>query len=139
MSRLSALLLLMVIAAPGAAEAGERYDFTLHCAGCHKPDGSGSEIVPSLDEVGVLYAIPGGREYLASVPGAAQAPLSDERLAALLNWMLEEFGNTTPQPPYGGAEVHRLRAKPLRDPVGERSRLLQLSPATSGATGANHR
>ncbi len=128
MNRLSALLLLMVIAAPEIAPAGARYDFILHCAGCHKPDGSGSETVPALDEVGVVYAVPGGREYLASVPGAAQAPLSDQRLAALLNWILGEFGDTEPNPPYDGQEVHRLRARPLRDPVRQRNRLLGPRP-----------
>ncbi len=129
MSRLPILLLLTVVSAPSIAPAGERYDFTLHCAGCHKPDGSGSEIVPGLDETGELFALPGGREYLASVPGAAQAPLSDERLAALLNWMLGEFGGTVPTRPYGGAEVGALRAHPLRDPIAARTHLLhQASP-----------
>lgn len=107
-----------------SAVAGQRYDYVLHCAGCHKPDGSGSEVVPALDETGMMLSIPGGREYLASVPGVAQAPLSDERLAALLNWMLREMGGRAPVPGYTASEVGRLRKKPLREPVAERNRLL---------------
>ena len=121
MTHLLPLLLVTTIAA--AAPAAERDDFVLHCAGCHKPDGSGSAVVPALDQVGTVYAVANGRQYLAQVPGVAQAPLDDIRLAALLNWLLKEFGDTTPQPPYDGAEVGRLRARPLRDPVAARNHL----------------
>ncbi len=107
-----------------AAVAAEADDYLLHCAGCHRLDASGSATVPALDEIGLLFRLPGGREYLGSVPGAAQAPLSDARLAQLLNWLLPRFGHTPARPPYTAAEVRRLRAKPLRDPVGARARLL---------------
>lgn len=121
MTRLLPLLLASAIAP--AAAAAERDDFVLHCAGCHKPDGSGSSVVPALDQVGSVYAVAGGRQYLARVPGVAQAPVDDTRLAALLNWLLREFGDTTPHPPYEGAEIKRLRAQPLRDPIAARNRL----------------
>jgi hypothetical protein len=71
-----------------------------------------------------VLAVPGGREYLARVPGVAQAPLSDVRLAALLNWLLAELGGAPPVSPYTAAEVGALRAAPLRDPVAARAALL---------------
>ena len=104
-----------------AAAAAERDDFVLHCAGCHKFDGSGSEVVPALDEIGAVFALEGGgRQYIGRVPGVAQAPLNDERLAALLNWLLGEFGQTTARPAYSADEVRQLRAQPLRDPIAAR-------------------
>jgi len=38
-----------------------------------------------------FLSVPGGREYLIRVPGVATAPLSDESIAVLVNWMLEKF------------------------------------------------
>ena len=116
--------ILVVCGLAGPAAAAEADDYLLHCAGCHRLDASGSATVPALDEIGILFTVPGGREYLGSVPGAAQAPLSDERLARLLNWILPRFGHTPARPPYTAAEVKHLRAKPLRDPIGARARLL---------------
>lgn len=71
-------------------------DYVLHCMGCHQRDGSG--LPPSVPDfrgrIGDFLAIPGGREYLIQVPGVAQAPLDDARLAALLNWMLAQFSDS---------------------------------------------
>jgi len=110
------------------AAASESYDYVLHCAGCHKPDGSGSDAVPALEQVGAILSTPGGREYLARVPGVAQAPLSNRRLAELLNWLVPRFGNAEVQPPYGTDEVGELRTRPLRDPIAARQRLLARDP-----------
>ena len=61
--------------------------------------------------------VPGGREYLAQVPGVATAALPDDALAELLNWSLLRFdpahvpGDFTP---YTAAEMGRLRQKVLR-------------------------
>jgi mono/diheme cytochrome c family protein len=120
MKPLRSLLFAAVVTAASAAVAAERDDFVLHCAGCHKFDGSGSQVVPALDQVGNVFAVNGGRQYLARVPGVAQAPLNDQRLAALLNWLLGEFGQSEARPPYGAEEVGHLRAQPLRDPVAAR-------------------
>jgi mono/diheme cytochrome c family protein len=127
MKRCAVVVLLASFAAPAAAAMtlrGEPADFVLNCAGCHKFDGSGSARVPVLTEMGRVLAVPGGREYLARVPGVAQAPLSDARLAALLNWLLAELGGAPPASPYTAAEVGALRAAPLRDPVAARAALL---------------
>ncbi len=60
----------------------------------------------------VFFLCRGGREYLIRVPGVAAAPLPDDSLAVLVNWMLEEFdrenipGDFTP---YTTEEVASLR------------------------------
>ena len=93
-------------------------DYVLHCSACHGHDGRGSPgLVPSLFELAPVLGDPRGRAYLASVPGVAQAPLSDERIARLLNWVLDEYSDTRVTPPYSAAEVGKLRASPLRDPL----------------------
>jgi hypothetical protein len=65
----------------------------------------------------------GGRDYLLRVPGVAQAPLSDERLAHLLNWILGEFGDAPPTPRFSAAEVAKARVAPLTDPRQARAGL----------------
>jgi mono/diheme cytochrome c family protein len=102
-----------------------QHDYLLSCAGCHRFDGSGSGRVPALYDTAHLLTLPGGREYLASVPGVAQAPLSDERLAALLNWVIEEFGGADDIRPYEAAEISGLRSRPLRAPRETRDQITQ--------------
>lgn len=101
-----------------------QHDYLLSCAGCHRFDGQGSGDVPSLDETFKLLSLPGGRAYLAGVPGVAQAPLDDERLADLLNWVIKEFGGGDEFEPYRTEEVGQLRAEPLRSPREVRAALL---------------
>ena len=107
-------------------------DYVLECSGCHRLDGSGAPgVVPPLCASSApLLATPGGRAYLVRVPGVAQAPLDDERLARLLNFVLRELAASPALPPYGPEEVGRLRRSPLRDPRAERARLVP--PALSG-------
>jgi len=124
MSRLALAALGIALAATAAAEPPPRHDYVLHCAGCHKLDGTGSARVPALIGVDRLLARPGGRAYLLGVPGVAQAPLSDARLAALMNWIAGSFGDGVPQPPFSGAEVAHLRTTPLRDPGRVRASVL---------------
>jgi len=99
-------------------------DFLLSCAGCHGIDGKGSAKVPSLAGLDRILRADGGREYLARVPGVAQAPLDDARLARLLNYVLATFSSTVVDPPYGADEVARLRATPYSDPKTVRRNLL---------------
>jgi mono/diheme cytochrome c family protein len=120
------LSLLLVLA--GTAAAGPHSDYLLHCAGCHLPDGTGlPPEVPSLaGPLGSIAASPAGRDYLARVPGAAQAPLTDAELAAVLNWVLQEFNaDTLPASfaPLEAAEVGKSRARVLADPRKMRDQL----------------
>jgi hypothetical protein len=100
-------------------------DYLLHCSACHGAAGVGvSGIVPSLADVGELFVRPGGRAYLARVPGVAQAPLSNARIARLLDWVLLTYGGVTAEPGYAADEVGDLRRRPLRDPGAERAAIM---------------
>jgi len=117
------------LGAAGARAADPRVDYMLQCQGCHLADGSGSPgAVPDLrDSIGRFLAVPGGREYLVRVPGAAQAPLSDARLAALLDWMIREFGPADAAAqlePFRAEEVGRQRAQPYAEVQSVRRELL---------------
>lgn len=117
--------LLMLSMAPVQAEP--RWDYLLHCAGCHLENGSGSPPdVPDLRPViGDFAAMPEGRAYLGRVPGALQAPLDDQALADLLNWMVRRFsGDGTDYRPYTEEDIVSFRRQPLYDPLRERKRLL---------------
>ena len=63
------------------------------------------------------------------VPGVARAKLDDERVAAVLNWMLEVYGGDEVAPgfaPYAAAEVGAARREPLtRTLAPTRARLIQ--------------
>lgn len=131
--RLPALLVAAVVATASAwpsqaatddNAAQVRHDYLLNCAACHLLEGQGSRAVPSLADTGRLFALPSGREYLGRVPGAAHSPLDDQRLAAVLNWILSRFGHTTADPPYTASEIGRLRAHPYLDPLAARRLLL---------------
>ena len=126
---MSCLLLLLVVAlCTNATLAGytPRDAYLLHCGGCHLADGrSNPPEVPDLrDELGKIVAIPGGRDYLARVPGASQAPVTDEDLARILNWVLHRF-NADSLPadftPLTGEEVGRSRRNVLKDPLKHRA------------------
>ena len=116
--------MLVALAATAEAEGYEEHDYLLSCSGCHRADGSGSRLVPSLRDMRALARVPGARAYWVQVPGAAQAPLSDARLAALMNWLVERFSGAAPSPRYTAREVGRLRLTPLRDPIAKRQALL---------------
>ncbi len=128
----AALLLARVPLASAAGDA--QFDYRMECQGCHAADGGGSvSAVPSLKgKVAKFLRVPGGREFLVQVPGAAQAPLSDAALAGVLNWMLREFGptaDTQRYPPYTAEEVARLRRMPLIDVSARRAALIrQIGP-----------
>ena len=93
--------------------------WTLNCQGCHRPDATGSAgTTPSLaGTAGKFLWVPGGREYLARVPGVATSALSNADLAEVLNWLLWRFDQENVPSnfqPFTAAEVGALRARPLR-------------------------
>jgi mono/diheme cytochrome c family protein len=117
--------LLALLAAPAAAAPPPQEDYTLNCSGCHHLDGAGVPgVVPPLTELGPLLATPAGRAYVVRVPGVAQAPLDDERLAELLNWVSRELSRVEPSPRFAAEEVRALREHPLRDPLAARAAVL---------------
>jgi mono/diheme cytochrome c family protein len=118
------------LAGIAAAEQPPHVNYLIHCAGCHLVDGSGAPPrVPDVrGELGRLAAVPGGREYLIQVPGAATSPVSDRELAAIVNYMLATFSSGTMPagfPPFTESEVARLRKSWLSDPEPVRKRLLE--------------
>lgn len=128
----------------GTGERGERLarqNYMLNCQGCHLPDGSGSPgNVPKLNDfVGYFLHVPGGREFIAQVPGAANAPISNEELAGVMNWMLLNFSAKelpTPFKPYSADEIGELRKAPLVEVDQRRGELLTRIQNKLGATEA---
>lgn len=107
----------VVLAAPLVSAATAQFNYMLHCQGCHLPDGKATPgIIPPLVGAGRFLSAEGGREYLIRVPGVALSTISDEELAALLNWMLEQFSATELPDgfiPYTASEVNEQRQRPL--------------------------
>jgi hypothetical protein len=113
-----------------AAAYGPETNYALHCQGCHLADGTGmpGKIPPLANgALAPFLRVSGGREFLARVPGVANAPLGDAELATLLDWTIDHFA-AADRPadfaPYTAEEIGRLRASPLIDVAAERKRLL---------------
>jgi len=122
-------LTLVYLDAHAASGYTPRINYTLYCQGCHLVDGSGTpNKVPALkNEVGRFLLVEGGREYLVQVPGTSQSPMSDAEVAAVLNWILENFSpDQLPADfvPYTTQEVARVRPEPLANVSAVREELI---------------
>ncbi|EHR73364.1 cytochrome c, mono- and diheme variants family [Burkholderiales bacterium JOSHI_001] len=109
----------------------DRGQFVLHCAGCHGLDAAGSpaQYVPDLRRLGQFLQVPGGREFIISVPGVMGSGLNDEQVARVINWLLATLAaGSAPwhEAPYTREEVARARAKPLVDVAGRRRELIEM-------------
>jgi mono/diheme cytochrome c family protein len=107
-----------------------RSTYVVHCAGCHGLDGAGSKLgqVPDMRQLGRFLQLPGGREFIVSVPGVMGSGLSDADVAAVTNYVLSSIapGSAPPDtPPYTSDEIRRARAVPLLDVAAQRKRLVQ--------------
>ena len=116
-------------------QAEPKSHYMIHCMGCHLSDGSGQPPdVPIFDKnLGLLVQSELGRAYLVRVPGAAQAPINDAELAAVINWMLSEYSaETIPDDfiPYDADEVARYRSTILTNPVELKASLTAGSDGT---------
>jgi hypothetical protein len=124
------LIALVLAGVPLSGQAEDpKIAYWLHCGGCHRLDGQGAppEVPSLISEPGHIEALPGGREYLIRIPGVAQAGLDDERLAEVLNYMLETFSRDSLAAefrPFDATEVARFRHQVLRDPLKRRAELL---------------
>jgi hypothetical protein len=121
------VVLLLALADPVVADGAA--DYVMHCRGCHGPDGQGAVGgAPGLrDTVGRFLLAAGGREYLIRVPGVSQSELDDARTAALLNWMIREYGPADVAAnfrPFTAAEVAAKRRPALLDAPAARAALL---------------
>src|SRR5258708_40352150 len=65
----------------------------LYCMGCHgaQAEGVPEKVPPLAHALGLYMRTPAGRNYVLRVPGAANSVLSDEQLAAVLNWLAQSF------------------------------------------------
>ncbi len=130
------LVAVVGLAAPARADA--QADYILNCRGCHGPDGRGLPGgAPTFRGVVAKFLwVPGGREYLIRVPGTAQSELSDERTAALLNWLVRAFSPAEVPAdfvPFTREEVARHRRTPLADVAATRRDLLRAISAQEAA------
>ncbi len=117
-----------------ATTTSARSHYVLACAGCHGVLGHGrpEAYVPDLRQMGDWLRVPGGRDYVISVPGMMATGLNDAQVAEVANWLLATVSRTPPpadHAPYTEAEVTRVRARPLLDVAAERQRLLQRAQA----------
>jgi len=133
---------MVLTATAGAAETVDRAhsNYLLHCAGCHRIDGSGSpDAVPDLRRYIPMFAgSDEGRAFLARAPNASSAPISDTELAEVLNWIVQYMGDDRTRDvfqPYQAEEIGRYRRMPLLDSGAARKALLNNLNAVS-ETGA---
>lgn len=135
---MSVLLAPVLLAPVLPAHANPRTDYLLHCMGCHQAEGAGTAMgVPALrDRVGYYLELPGGRDYLLHVPGARNAPLPDDALASVMNWVVEQFaGRSLPArwEPFTAREVALARAGEPVDIDAWRAQLWAQLPAPDAA------
>lgn len=136
----------------GFNQLGSVYDagaawqnWVLNCQGCHLANGNG---IPGTDTklagmVAKFLWTSGGRQYLIRVPGVATSQLSNDDLAAVLNWMLLRFDKQDIPAgfrPYAGGEVSILRLRPLRlEMMQMREQLLRAASKEISASGSGSR
>lgn len=113
-----------------AVVSGPAEDYERQCRGCHRADGFGvpGAIPPLSNAMGLFLQVEGGREYLIRVPGVANAPIDDVRLAALLNWTLRRYSpRETPADfvEFSAEEIGRYRPHPLYEVQATRARLVE--------------
>ncbi len=103
--------------------------YMLNCMGCHGSKGQGVKgVSPSLIGIGNFLKVPGGRAYLIKAPDVRQSALTDAQVAAVMNWVLENFSRKSLPgkfAPYTPSEVHGYRAAPLPEFARTRKRLLR--------------
>lgn len=106
-----------------------KFNYQMFCQGCHTPDGTGGKSIPKIkDHIGYFLQNQVAREYLVRVPGSASAPLNDEQLAEVLNWMIIELGGKsvpTEMQYFTTKEVGELRQAPLFEVVEYREKLVE--------------
>jgi mono/diheme cytochrome c family protein len=117
----------MNIAGANEPLAPGQLNYMLQCQGCHKSNGEGIEgSVPDLKEYGAyLLSTAAGRQYFVSVPGSANAPLTNRELAEVLNFITTDILETSENEPeslqrFSEEEVARYR--PIKIPDVERLR-----------------
>lgn len=139
----AAALAAALLAAP-LAHANPAQDYVLYCMGCHGADAQGvaGKVPPLAGSVALLMRSPQGRDYVLRVPGAANSALSDEQLAAVLNWLAQRYpppGASAPvTAPFTAAEVGGLRHTPLANVKETRREVIRTLAASGLAPPADY-
>ena len=123
-------VILLTVSLPSFAAlqaSNPRSNYLLYCSGCHLVNGTGNHPnVPTLhDELGRMLSVPAMRAYLVQIPGAAQAPIDDEALADVINWVLRQWNSETLPVDFEELtleEVSAARREILADPLAYRIR-----------------
>jgi cytochrome c553 len=109
-----------------AHAANPAQDYVLNCMGCHGAEAQGipGKVPPLAHSLSRFMRTAAGRNYIVRVPGAANSALSDEQLAAVLNWLAVTYDSSAPgnQPAaFTGSEVASARRRPLQSVLATRS------------------
>jgi len=127
---------LAALAASTANAANPAQDYALNCMGCHGTEARGipGKVPPLANALSRFMRSPEGRNYVLRVPGAANSALSNEQLAAVLNWLAVTYDSSaspTQPAPFTSSEVAAVRHQPLLSVLATRSAVVH-NLATTG-------
>jgi hypothetical protein len=122
----------------GTAYASPAQDYMLFCMGCHgaQAEGVPGKVPPLAHSLGLFMRTPAGRNYLLRVPGASNSALSDAQLAAVLNWLAQQYNAeelSAEVPMFTAAEVTAARHAPLVSVLATRHEVVRDLAATGAA------
>jgi cytochrome c553 len=127
----------------GAACANPAQDYMLFCMGCHgaQAEGVPRKVPPLAHSLGLFMRTAAGRNYLLRVPGAANSALSDAQLAAVLNWLAQQYNSeelSADVPMFTAAEVAAARHAPLVSVLATRREVVRDLAATGAAPASDY-
>jgi hypothetical protein len=102
-------------------------NYLLFCAGCHGLNATGvPHKVPALTKTLPLFiGSEEGRDFLLRVPGVANSALSDQGLAAVLNWLIATLDTPTAHwDDFVADDVRRARQTPLMSVAESRRQIV---------------
>jgi cytochrome c553 len=120
--------LTLAVAPAQASDHSARFNYMLRCAGCHTESGEGLPHAGIPQFPGYIDAFAGddeGRTYMMHVPGVVGSSLSDAQIAAVLNYVVKNWGDLAAVAPFTAEEVGVRRAKPMPDVVAYRRKLVK--------------
>ena len=125
--RLLAALWTVIVVVPSAWGRSAESLYIEHCSGCHGLQGDGGGELSGVPDfrglVGAFAGIDAGRTYLLHVPGVANATISSNDIAQVLNYVMARWGGKSlpaDYRPFTAAEVIERRSYIVRDVVGLR-------------------
>lgn len=124
---LTAALTCLTAAPLWSGEHGRaRSDYILHCSGCHTLTGEGTVNggIPAFpDSIQHIAGLENGRTYMVHVPGVISNDMSDAEIAAVLNYILDQWGEGERH--FSADEVTARRAQEIGDVVVYRRRVVE--------------